>query len=139
MNEAEYLMKNYGDQGGCYPRRITPSVISIILHMRPDACLRLKFLHRQDGISLFYCPIFLMKRALHFVTKLNSRDIQKFNWFWVPFYGLNQSLDPLIKISWIRPCLVRFILNLSYVNNGKLSLYQLRYNITTFCWPSSFY
>ena len=31
MNEAEYLMKNYGDQGGCY--RITPSEISIILHM----------------------------------------------------------------------------------------------------------
>ena len=33
MNEAEYLMKNCGDQGGCYPsRRITPSEISIILH-----------------------------------------------------------------------------------------------------------
>ena len=37
MNEAEYLMKNYGDRGGYYPsrpqpRRITPSEISIILH-----------------------------------------------------------------------------------------------------------
>ena len=21
MNEAEYLMKNYGDRGGCYPAR----------------------------------------------------------------------------------------------------------------------
>ena len=21
MNEAEYLMRNYGDQGGCYPLR----------------------------------------------------------------------------------------------------------------------
>ena len=21
MNEAEYLMKNYGDQGGCFPSR----------------------------------------------------------------------------------------------------------------------
>ena len=21
MNEAEYLMKNYGDRGGCYPPR----------------------------------------------------------------------------------------------------------------------
>ena len=32
MNEAEYLMKNYGDRGGCHrPRRITPSEISIIL------------------------------------------------------------------------------------------------------------
>ena len=25
MSEAEYLMKNYGDRGGCWPRRITPS------------------------------------------------------------------------------------------------------------------
>ena len=34
MNEAEYLMKNYGDRVGCYrPRWITPSEISIILHM----------------------------------------------------------------------------------------------------------
>ena len=34
MNEAEYLMKNYGDRGGRYPsRQITPSEISIILHM----------------------------------------------------------------------------------------------------------
>ena len=33
MNEAEYLVKNYGDRGGCWPRRITPSEISIILHM----------------------------------------------------------------------------------------------------------
>ena len=36
MNEAEYLMKNYGDRGGCYPSRpsrITPAEISIILHM----------------------------------------------------------------------------------------------------------
>ena len=31
MNEAEYLMKNYGDRGGC--SRITPSEISIILHV----------------------------------------------------------------------------------------------------------
>ena len=36
MNEAEYVMKNYGDRGGCYPlRRITPSEISIILLMMP--------------------------------------------------------------------------------------------------------
>ena len=34
MNEAEYLLKNYGDRVGCYrPRWITPSEISIILHM----------------------------------------------------------------------------------------------------------
>ena len=30
MNEAEYLMKNYGDRGGCY-RRITPSVPLVLV------------------------------------------------------------------------------------------------------------
>ena len=49
--------------------------------IRPDACLRLKFLHRQDSISLFNGLIFFMKRALHFATKLNYRDIQKCNRF----------------------------------------------------------
>ena len=32
--------------------------------------------------------MFLMKRALHFNTTLNSGDIQKFNCFWVPSYDL---------------------------------------------------
>ena len=27
MNEAEYLMKNYGDRGGCYPSEICPGSI----------------------------------------------------------------------------------------------------------------
>ena len=57
----------------------------------PDACLRLKFLHRQDRISLLNWLIFLMKRALHFATKLNSRDIQKCNRFLVPCYDLFAS------------------------------------------------
>ena len=35
-------------------------------------------------ISLFNWLIFSMKHALHFATRLNSRDIQKCNWFWVP-------------------------------------------------------
>ena len=48
--------------------------------IRPDACLRLKFLHRQDGIRLFnWLILFLRKRALHFAIKLNSRDIQNCN------------------------------------------------------------
>ena len=34
---------------------------------------------------------FLMKRALHFATKLNSRDNQKCNCFWVPSYDLFAS------------------------------------------------
>ena len=33
MNEAEYLIQNYGDRGGCYPSRPQASEISIILHM----------------------------------------------------------------------------------------------------------
>ena len=32
-----------------------------------------------------------MKRAWHFSTKLNARDIQKCNWFWVPSYDLFAS------------------------------------------------
>ena len=36
--------------------------------IKPDACLRLKFLHRQDRISLFNWLMFLMNRALHFAT-----------------------------------------------------------------------
>ena len=34
---------------------------------------------------------FLMKRALHFSTKLNSMDIQKCNCVWVPSYDLFAS------------------------------------------------
>ena len=33
----------------------------------------------------------LIKHALHFATKLNSRDIKKCNCFWVPFYDLFTS------------------------------------------------
>ena len=33
-----------------------------------------------------------MKRALHFATKLNSRDIQKYDRFWVPCYDLFASV-----------------------------------------------
>ena len=32
-----------------------------------------------------------MKRTLHFATKLNSRDMQKYNCFWVPSYDLFAS------------------------------------------------
>ena len=54
--------------GGSGGLRIFPS--------RPDACLRLKFLHRRDRISLFNWLIFLMKGTLHFATKQNSWDIK---------------------------------------------------------------
>ena len=55
--------------------------------------LRLKFFHRQDHISLFnsYWLIFLIKCALHFASKLNSRDIQKCNCSYVHTYDLFAS------------------------------------------------
>ena len=78
--------------GSCPPRpRPAPSI-------RPDVCLRLKFLHRQDCIFLLNWLIFLMKRALHFATKLNSRDIEKCNCFiWAPSYDL-------CNYDWWREC-----------------------------------
>ena len=60
-------------------------------HIRPDACLRLKFLHRKDHILIFYWLIFLMKHALHFATNLNSRDIQTCNCLLLPSYALFAS------------------------------------------------
>ena len=33
MNEAEYLMKNYGDLGGCYPPRPTASTDNTLLDL----------------------------------------------------------------------------------------------------------
>ena len=60
--------------------------------IRPDACLRPKFLHPQDFISLFtWLIFFLMKCALHFATKRNSRGIQKCISFWVLSYDLFAS------------------------------------------------
>ena len=38
-----------------------------------------------------YILTFLTKRALDFAAKLNSRDIQNCNCFWVPSYGLFSS------------------------------------------------
>ena len=51
MNEAEYLMKNYGARGG-WPRCIPPSEISIILHMirKPNSIIVLLFI---QNISQF--------------------------------------------------------------------------------------
>ena len=55
MNEAKYLVKNYGDRGGCYPtgrrpRRITPSEISIILQMlqKPNSTIVLLFVQNNS-------------------------------------------------------------------------------------------
>ena len=51
MNEAEYLIKNYGDRGECYrPRRITSSEISIILYMirKPNSITVLLFIQNNS-------------------------------------------------------------------------------------------
>ena len=78
--------------GGCRERvrRIrTPPI-------RSDACLRLKVLHRQDRTTLFKWLTFVKKRALHFATKLNSKDIQKCNCFWVPSCDLFASASKAV-------------------------------------------
>ena len=50
-----------------------------------------EILTRRYCISLFNWLIFLMKLALHFATKLNSRIVQKCNCFWVSSYDLFAS------------------------------------------------
>ena len=45
-----------------------------------------KILTSAGYISLFSRLIFLMKHALHFAVKLNSRDIQKYDCFGIPSY-----------------------------------------------------
>ena len=58
------------------------------LLIRPDTCLRLKSLQRQDCMSLFNWLNFFMKRVSYFATKLTSSDIQKRDCLWVPSYDL---------------------------------------------------
>ena len=50
MRMSIYLLKNYGDRGGSYPRRITPSQISIILHMirKPNLITFLLFIQNNS-------------------------------------------------------------------------------------------
>ena len=84
-------------------------------HIKPDACLRLKFLHRPDRISPFnWLIFFLMKRASHFATKLNSRDIKKGNCFRVPSYNLDPS--PQSKMPGIAPAMYSYSLLYSLTN-----------------------
>ena len=57
MNEAEYLMENYGDLGGCYPPRPTVSTDNTLLDMiqKPNSIivlLKVKNDHRSDHSSL---------------------------------------------------------------------------------------
>ena len=43
MNKAEYLMKNYGDRGGCYPSRpFTAQHVVIAFPERTPDCLEPK-------------------------------------------------------------------------------------------------
>ena len=40
MNEAEYLMKNYGDRGGCYPSRPLAEADSTLRHLHDSSMIR---------------------------------------------------------------------------------------------------
>ena len=64
--------------------------------IRPNAYLRLKFLHRQDRTLLLNWLIFffLMKRRLYFATKLDTRDIEKCNCFGVPLASARKAVFP---------------------------------------------
>ena len=66
MNEAEYLMKNYGDLAGCYPPRSTAST-SKILHVirKPN------FSPNSRLYTLFIIIFFLKKKVtVRFFDKL---------------------------------------------------------------------
>ena len=91
--------------GSVWPDPPPPPKNNTTTFFRPDdVCLRRIFLYRQDRISLFNLLIFfLMKRALHFATKVNSRDIKKCNCFWVPSCDLlassNKAVYPAPKCA----------------------------------------
>ena len=65
--------------------RIPPAPI------RPSACLRTEILTSKGSYITFQLADFVMKRTLHFATKLNFRDIKKCNCFLVPSYDLFAS------------------------------------------------
>ena len=82
MNEAEYLMKNYGDRGGCYPSRpsrITPSEISLIFYMirKPNSITVLLFIQNNSQFkniaktclppSIHRCSLHLRQCTFRFV------------------------------------------------------------------------
>ena len=84
-----------------------------------DAFLRLKFLHRQDRISPFNWLIFLMKRALHFVTSLNIL-------FWVPSYDLFASARKAVFPAPVVTCV--HILRKHVVVSVRSNLPQKKFN-----------
>ena len=104
--------------------------------IRPYACLRLKFLHQQDHhnfISFFNFLIFFMKYTLHFATKLNSRDIQKCNWFWVPscdMFAYRKAVFPAPMVTGVHrlrnKCLSLLSLLVNNYCNNSADNMQLR-------------
>ena len=50
MNEAEYLMKNYGDLGGCHPPQVTASLDNTLLDMiqMPNSIIVLLFIQNNS-------------------------------------------------------------------------------------------
>ena len=67
--------------------------------IRPDTCLLLELLHRQDRISPLKWLIISMKRALNFVTKLNSSDIKKKIVFGYPVGDWRSQIEKHVVVS----------------------------------------
>ena len=98
-NRLSFKFSSVADPGGgSGPLSPTPPP-----PIRPDACWTLKFLHRQGRRSLvpFYLADFcLMKHALHFATKMFSRDIKNKIVFGNPSYDLfaKQKFPGILKM-----------------------------------------
>ena len=87
MNEAEYLMKNYGDRVGCYG--ITPSEISIILHMiqKPNSIIVLLFIQSNSQFKN------IAKTSLP-PSMLSSSSIVHVQGFPAPQISSKQQMSP---------------------------------------------
>ena len=64
--------------------------------IRPDACLRLKFLHRQDRISLFNWLIFFSETRVVFCHETKLQGYSSGNCFRVPSYDMFASASKAV-------------------------------------------
>ena len=47
MNEAEYLMKNYGDRGGCYPSKPKADLFNSSYPTQPHSLINCQIFRRE--------------------------------------------------------------------------------------------
>ena len=68
MNEAEYLMKNYGDRGGCYLTRLFCHYIlyNVLSHIR----VIIHGFFRRDSLQILYLQ---RLASLHLMTALINK------------------------------------------------------------------